>query len=163
MDDREMVTGINVPINLKYCYTAGYSTDRFLRQMKEGRIVGQRCPSCTKIYVPPRGCCPKCGVVTEEEVEVSTKGTVEAFTIVHIPIAGSPVEAPFVAANILLDGADIGILHLVSEVPNDQVRVGMRVEAVWKPREEWDYTMENILYFRPIDEPDVDIDKPKGR
>ena len=158
MNDREMVTGINVPINLKYCYTAGQSTARFLREVKRGRIVGQRCPSCTKIYVPPRGCCTKCGVVTQEEVEVSSKGTVVAFTIVHIPIANSPVQPPFVAAQILLDGADIDFLHLMSEVPNDQVRIGMRVEAVWKPREEWDYTLENILYFRPIDEPDVKIE-----
>lgn len=162
MNDKEMITNLNVPIDLNYCYTAGYSTERFLRQIKEGRIVGQRCPSCTKIYVPPRACCPKCGIVTQDEVEVSAKGTVVRFTISYIPIPGSPVKTPFVAANILLDGADIDILHLVSEVANDQVRVGMRVEAVWKPREEWDYTLENILYFRPVDEPDVALDKLKG-
>jgi hypothetical protein len=33
----------------------------------------------------------------------------------------------------------------------------MRVQAKWKPREEWDYSLENIRYFAPIDEPDVDV------
>lgn len=157
MSEREMITGINVPMSLKYCYTAGQTLDSFLRHVKEGRIVGQRCSSCTKVHVPPRGCCPKCGVAAQEEVEVSTKGAIDDYTIVHIPIMDSHVKPPFVAAHIRLDGADNAFLHLVSEVDNDQVHIGMRVEAVWKPRKEWGYTFENILHFRPIDEPDVDI------
>jgi uncharacterized OB-fold protein len=27
----------------------------------------------------------------------------------------------------------------------------MRVQAVWKPREEWDYTFENIAWFKPVE------------
>jgi uncharacterized OB-fold protein len=161
MEDREMITNLDVPMDLDYCYTAGQSTARFLRHVKEGRIVGQRCPSCNKVYVPPRGCCSGCGVVTEEEVEVSQKGTLERFTIVHIPIHDSAVPPPFILSYILLDGADIAFMHLVSGVPNEQVRIGMRVEAVWRPKKEWDYTMENILYFKPIDEPDVNVDERK--
>ena len=42
-------------------------------------------------------------------------------------------------------------LHRVSEVDNDKVHVGMRVQASWKPREEWDYTFENIAWFRPVE------------
>ena len=29
--------------------------------------------------------------------------------------------------------------------------VGMRVKARWKPQEEWDYTFENIAWFRPAE------------
>ncbi len=35
------------------------------------------------------------------------------------------------------------------------MHIGQRVQAVWRPQEEWDYAMDNIRYFRPIDEPDV--------
>jgi hypothetical protein len=38
------------------------------------------------------------------------------------------------------------------------VHLGQRVQAVWKPEEEWDYAMDNIRYFKPIDEPDVPIE-----
>lgn len=113
MSGGEMITGIEVPIQLKYNYTAGDSTARFLRHLKNGKIVGQRCPSCSNVYVPPRGCCAKCGVITEEEVEISGKGTIRYFTIVHLPAPGSPIKPPFVAAEILLDGADIPTSHLV--------------------------------------------------
>ena len=87
----------------------------------------------------------------EEEVEVKDTGVIEAFTIVHIPIPGNPIKPPFIAASILLDGTDMACLHLVSEVPTEQVHVGMRVQAVWRPREEWDYTFENIAWFKPAE------------
>ena len=37
-------------------------------------------------------------------------------------------------------------------------KLGQRVKAVWKAEEEWDYAMDNIRYFKPIDEPDVPLD-----
>ena len=150
-DNTEMVTGIDVPIYLQYTFTAGAALSRFLTSIREGRIVGQRCPGCSSVYVPPRGSCSRCGIPTAEEVEVSDEGVIEAFTIVHIPLPGNPIQPPFIAANIRLDGTDIACLHLVSEVPTDKVRVGMRVKAVWKPREEWDYTFENIAWFKPVE------------
>ncbi len=150
-DAREPVTGIEVPINLKYEFTAGAALARFLSSIREGRIVGQRCPGCSSVYVPPRGACSRCGIATAEEVEVSDRGVIESFTIVHIPLPGNPIKPPFIAANILLDGTDMACLHLVSEVPTDRVEVGMRVQAVWKPREEWGYTFENIAWFKPVE------------
>ncbi len=151
MNEREMVTGIEVPISFKYNYTAGFTGARFLMHIKEGRLVGQRCPSCSNVYMPPRGCCAKCGIVTEEEVELPPTGVIESFTIVHLSIPGSPIEPPIIAANIILDGADIAFIHLLSEVDLEKVHIGMRVEAVWKPQEEWDYTFENIAWFKPVE------------
>ena len=151
MSAEEPVTGIEVPIYLKYEFTAGKALTRFLGRIREGRIVGQRCPACSNVYVPPRGMCARCGILTEEEVEVSDEGIIEAFTIVHIPIPGNPIKPPFIAANVLLDGTDMACLHRVGDVDPATVRVGMRVKAVWKPREEWDYSFENIVWFKPVE------------
>ena len=68
---------------------------------------------------------------------------------------------PYVAAHILLDGADIPFFSLVQEVDAENVRMGMRVEAVWAPREEWGTTFANIRYFKPLDEPDVPYEQFK--
>ena len=57
------------PISLDYNYTAVAATTRFLKKVSEGKIVGQKCPKCTAVYVPPRGSCPRCGVATEEDVD----------------------------------------------------------------------------------------------
>ncbi len=157
----EPVTSIKTPIRLEYSYTAGRASTRFLRGMSEGRILGQRCPLCRKVYVPPRGSCPRCGVATQEEVEISGKGTVTTFCIVRIPSENLSVKPPYAAAHILLDGADIPFFALILECPFDQVRMGMRVEAVWAPREEWTASFGNIRHFRPLAEPDAPFDSFK--
>jgi uncharacterized OB-fold protein len=94
-------------------------------------------------------------VPTAEEVEVADTGTVTTFCVVSVPFRGQRVEPPYVAASVLLDGADIAIQHLILGCEPDEVRMGMRVTAVWKPREEWGLTPENIDHFRPADEPDA--------
>ena len=159
MDEPEdMITGIDVPIYLQYNFTAGSSPARFLTQVKRGVLSGQRCPRCANVYIPPRGSCPACGIATEEEVELSDKATVQSFTIVAIPIPSNPITPPYIIANLVADGANISFIHLMSECVNEDVHIGQRVQAVWKPEDEWDYAMDNIRYFKPIDEPDVSVE-----
>jgi uncharacterized OB-fold protein len=149
------VTGIVSPVVLDYTYAASAEESRFLRGLAEGRIRGQRCPMCQKVYVPPRGACPVDGVPTRDEVELPDRGIVTTFCIVNVPFLGQRIAPPYVSAYVLLDGADIPFLHLVLGCDASEVRMGMRVEAVWKPREEWTTSMENIDHFRPTGEPDA--------
>jgi len=155
------ITGIISPVNLEYVYAASPQESKFFRGLAEGRLIGQRCPACEKVYVPPRGACPVDGVPTAEEVELPDRGTVTTFCIVNVPFPGQKIEPPYVSAYVLLDGADIAFLHLILECDAADVRMGMRVEAVWKPREEWTTDLNNIKYFRPTGEPDAEYDTYK--
>ena len=113
---------------------------------------------CGKVYVPMKGMCPVDGVPTTDEVEVPGTGTVTTFAVNNIPDPRAP-DVPFVSAYVLLDGADIAMLVLVAGIAADQVRMGMRVRPVWRPREEWDQSMANIRWFEPTGEPDVAFDQ----
>ena len=155
-EENTEITMMEAPIYLDYNFTAGNATARFLHGLKQGKLLGQRCPCCGKVYAPPRGSCAKCGVPTEEEVPLSDKASVESFTIVHIPIPGNSIKPPYVIANLVPDGANISFIHLISECNNEDVHIGQRVQAVWKPESEWTYAMENISYFKPIEEADID-------
>lgn len=152
------VTGVITPVSLDYQYAASPEESAFYRGLNEGRIVGQRCPTCQKVYVPPRSACPADGTPTAEEVEVSQTGTITTFCIVNVPFLGQKITPPYVSAYVLLDGADIAVLHLILGVPADEVRMGMRVKAVWKPEEEWTYSLENIDHFEPTGDPDADYE-----
>ncbi|MGW1679303.1 Zn-ribbon domain-containing OB-fold protein [Saccharopolyspora sp. NPDC002376] len=151
----EPVTMITSPVHLHYQHSASPEESRYLRGLAEGRLLGQRCPECGKVYIPPRGACPTDGVPTEEEVELPDTGIVTTFCIVNVPFLGQRIKPPYVSAYVLLDGADIPFLHLVLGCAADEVRMGMRVRAEWKPREEWNYTLQNIDHFRPTGEPDA--------
>ena len=157
----DAVTGIVTPVELDYLYAASPEESAFYRGLAEGRIVGQRCPSCGKVYVPPRSACPADGTPTDEEVELPDTGTVTTFCVVNVPFLGQRITPPYVSAYVLLDGADIAFLHLILDIPAEEVRMGMRVRAVWKPREEWGTTIENISHFAPTGEPDADYETYK--
>ncbi len=157
----EPVTGVITPVELDYLYAASPEESAFYRGLEQGKILGQRCPTCEKVYVPPRSACPADGTPTTDEVELPGKGTVTTFCIVNVPFLGQRIKPPYVSAYVLLDGADIAFLHLILDIPAEEVRMGMRVEAVWKPRDEWGTTIENISHFRPVDEPDADYETYK--
>jgi uncharacterized protein len=144
------------PIRLEYTYTPGEAASKFFREVTDHqRLVGQKCPTCGKVYVPPRGFCPQDGSPTVEEVEVVGTGTVTTFCIVNLPFAGQAVECPYVSAAVLLDGADSELFHLVQEVDPNEVRMGMRVEPVWVEADDPATGLMRIRYFRPSGEPDV--------
>ncbi len=157
--DVEPVRSISTPARLDYTYTAGQAASRFLSNVTHKRLMGQRCPICKKVYVPPRGSCPTDGVALEEEVELGHSGTITTFCVVNVQFYGQVMELPYVSALILLDGSDLPIMHLIQEVPADQVHMGMRVEAVWE--DEVGPTLESIKYFRPNGEPDAEWDTYK--
>jgi uncharacterized OB-fold protein len=157
----DAVTGVITPVSLDYLYAASPEESAFYRGLNEGRIVGQRCPTSQKVYVPPRSACPSDGTPTAEEVEVSQTGTITTFCIVNVPFLGQKITPPYVSAYVLLDGADIAVLHLILGVDAAEVRMGMRVKAVWKPRDEWTFSLENIDHFEPTGEPDADYETYK--
>jgi len=157
----EPVEMIVTPVRCEYSYTPGTASQKFLRAIEKGKIVGQACDGCGKVYIPPRGACGKCGRATSREVELKDTGTVVSFSIVRVPSENISVELPYVGASIVLDGADISMMGLIQECPYDEVRIGMRVKAVWKPEAEWDTTLNNISSFHPLDEPDVPFDQIK--
>jgi uncharacterized OB-fold protein len=156
----EPVRSVRIPAELRFSYTPGRSSEVFLRGLEQKKIVGQRCPVCGKVYVPPRGSCPTDGVPTTDPVELAHKGTLTSFCIVNVSFYGSEMEIPYTSGLILLDGSDLPIMHLLQEVNVADVRIGMRVEAVWKPDDEITATLESIRYFRPNGEPDTEVRQP---
>jgi uncharacterized OB-fold protein len=157
-DNPDPVTMITTPVRLRYQHSASAEESRYLRALKEGKVIGQRCPACGKVYVPPRGACPVDGLPTTTDVELPDTGIVTTFCVVNVPFQGQRVPSPYVAASVLLDGADIAFQHLILGCEPDEVRMGMRVRAVWKPPEEWGTTSENISHFEPTGEPDAPYD-----
>ncbi|MGV9801773.1 Zn-ribbon domain-containing OB-fold protein [Mycobacterium sp. NPDC003449] len=160
-DDLEPVTIQVAPSSIEIEHTASLAETAYLKALKDGKLLAARTGADGKLYFPAKEADPATGKVLDQFVELPDKGTVTTFAIINIPFAGQRIKPPYVAAYVLLDGADIAFLHLVSDIDAADVRMGMRVQAVWKPREEWDFGIDNIEYFRPTGEPDADYDSYK--
>jgi uncharacterized protein len=168
-DDRDPVTMLLSPSTIEIQHTASLPESTFLRGLEEGKLIGayaildtgEKGPRKGKVYFPPKEADPATGKELTEYVELPDKGTVTTFAIINIPFAGQRIKPPYVAAYILLDGADIAFLHLILEIDAADVRMGMRVEAVWRPRDQWGLGIDNIEYFKPTGEPDAEYDTYK--
>ncbi|MFZ0905947.1 MAG: OB-fold domain-containing protein [Mycobacterium sp.] len=160
-DDRDPVTVQVTPSSIEIQHTASLPESAFLRALEEGKLLGARTGENGKVYFPPKEADPATGLDLDNFLELPDTGTVTTFAIINIPFAGQRIKPPYVAAYVLLDGADIAFLHLVQEIDASEVRMGMRVQAVWKPREEWGLGIDNIEYFKPTGEPDADYDTYK--
>jgi uncharacterized OB-fold protein len=142
-------------VRLPYYYVAGDYKARYLRALKDKKILGSKCSQSGKVLVPPLVNSPESFAPATEFVEVADRGVITTFCIVNIPVIGRNLEIPYVAASVALDGADLSIFALIQECTLEEVRMGMRVEAVWKPDGEREGSYEDILYFRPTGEPDA--------
>jgi hypothetical protein len=162
-------------VSLTYREHLTPNLNAFADALLEGRIIGHKCPSCGRVYVPPKGYCPMCVVATTEadQVEVPDRGMVTGFTIVT-PVAyyGQKETEPFVYASVLLDGADSPLGGQdVTGVPHEELRTGLRVKAKWKPRDQrtaegisnrgWGGLGSVVESFEATGEPDASADAYK--
>ncbi|HYG72746.1 MAG TPA: Zn-ribbon domain-containing OB-fold protein [Actinomycetota bacterium] len=147
---RSATGAIDDAVDARYEWDAGVAISRFLDGLEEARILGRECRGCERVLVPPRMFCERCFRDTDGWVEVETTGTVQTYSICHIRYDMQPLEEPELPAVVAIDGSSGGFLHKLGEVAPEDVRIGMAVEAVWKPEEEREGSILDIAYFRPL-------------
>ncbi|MFZ5917997.1 MAG: Zn-ribbon domain-containing OB-fold protein [Chloroflexota bacterium] len=167
---------INIPftVDVPYRFAAGQYLSRFLLELRDnGRFFGIKCPQCGRVQMPPRVVCAVCHVKNDEWVELGHEGTLLGFSIVHLPLTdpttGQPHKTPYTYGSVRLDGCDSVIDHLIDPSPGsgqrvepdvDQVRVGMRLGAVLRPRAERTGDLSDIVHFAPVEGQPPGTDRP---
>ncbi len=133
----------------KYTRYAGRTGSRFLIELRDNKkIMGTKCPVCGKVYVPARSLCYVCFKPMDQWVEVSTEGTLMSYTLVYQSEPSYPVKTPFAYGIIKLDGADTGFAHIIGEVNPTNLKIGMRVKAVFKDKRVG--SILDISHFKPV-------------
>jgi hypothetical protein len=135
-------------------YAVGLHGSKFFHELKENRrIVGIKCPSCGKVYTPPRRVCGDCFVENKQWLEVGPQGVIDTYTIVRYafidPETGKQKPVPYGYGFIRFDGADTRFQHFVELNDARPIKIGARVEPVFA--EERKGTIRDILYFRILD------------
>jgi len=166
------------PVALHYEAPAPPALTRYAEALVDGKIIGQQCTGeCGLVYVPPRDFCPidVIKLSTDDDVVLGDTGTIVNFTVVT-PVAypGQEETEPFARVSIALDGPG-GMLQLqeVLDTPASDVRVGMRVAAVWLPESDrnmdelagggWSSTNGGIEGWMPTGDPDADVSALAGK
>ena len=129
------VTRMEYNASITYRNPVPEATDRVVEASRQRRLLGQACPVCGRVYAGGRGYCPIDAIALgpETDCDLPEVGTITNFAIVSpVQYPGQTETEDFVRAFVLLDGTDVILTYQpVIELPARDVRVGMRVSAVW--------------------------------
>lgn len=148
------VTSVRFRPDAKYAWSAGEAMSRFLEELQRGRFIARTCNRCKRILFPPRMFCEECFRPTDAWKHIRDTGTIETFSVSYLDKDAKRIAQPILVGVVSLDGASpkMGIMHYFGEVAPDQLRIGMRVKAVWRPPEERRGSVLDVAYFRPLRE-----------
>ena len=138
----------------QFAWDTGIAIGSYLAALKEGKILGGYCKTCRKTVIPPRTVCEWCFRPMEDYVILKDTGTVNTFSLCYVTWDVKRIKEPEIPAVIEIDGASPlhGIMHKLGEINPEDVKIGMQVKAVWKPINEREGSITDILYFKPIEE-----------
>ncbi len=112
----------------------------------EHRLLVQRCIACEHLRLPPAPICPECRAAEADWLELSGRGELYTYTIVHRAVAVGQ-ELPFVIAVIELeDAGGVRIISNLVAADLEEIEIGLPVELVWEDMSE-DLA---IPRFRPV-------------
>lgn len=141
--------------DLHYDIHLGQTWSRFMEGLKEKKILGTKCASCARVFVPAQKYCESCFERADEWVELPAEGTLETFTVAWLGFTGGP-KPPYAIGAIRLDGASTLLAHWIvgpeftdSATVGETLPIGSRVRAVWAP--ERTGQILDIAHFEPID------------
>ena len=103
----------------------------FWEATKRHELRLQRCGDCGRFRYPPAPVCPGCLSERAEWTRVSGRGTITTFIVMHkVYFPSFAADVPYNVVQVELEEGPRLTANLV-DVPNDQIRVGMPVEAVF--------------------------------
>jgi len=117
---------------------------------EKGYLIGSKCRECGECFHPPRMICLNCYSKDMEQVALSTKGKIWAYTIARQTYPGAPLTAPFIVGLIELP-EKVVVMSNITDCDLNAVKIGMDVELYfWKVREDTEGNEVIAYAFRPI-------------
>jgi uncharacterized OB-fold protein len=137
----------NLPVTSRY--TFGLAGEKFFRSIKDnGKLMGTHCPKCERIYVPAALFCERCLSELDEWIDVGTVGEVHTYTLLYENYDGTPRTDPEIVA--MISFGDGGLIHRLGKIDTDDIEIGMMVKAVFKPPDQREGSILDIVHFEPV-------------
>ncbi|MCB2191142.1 MAG: Zn-ribbon domain-containing OB-fold protein [Deltaproteobacteria bacterium] len=109
-------------------FTATTKVNDFIDYLEKGQVAGTKCNTCGEVFFPPRAQCYKCRDAAEIEwFQVQGSGKLATYSELKYAPTGFTEDLPYAIA--VLDMGDYKLFGRIGDVPLDEVKVGMELEA----------------------------------
>ena len=145
MADKNIVINKGL-VRAEFNFWVGRYLDKFYDGLEQKKIIGNKCPKCGDVFVPPRKVCGKCNVVIplEEQkswVNLPNTGTVINHTTTYYKVnerASRTVKEPQVIGMIRIDGSNTAIVYKLLDMKPEEAKTGMKVKIQWEEKTKGD-------------------------
>ncbi len=104
-----------------------FTIEQFYKFLQQKKLMAGKCLNCGKIHLPPRPLCDKCFSQEFEWINVSGKGKLLTYTIIHVAPQQFQHLTPY-AVGIVQFENDPKIPGMIQNLTQDQIRIGMELE-----------------------------------
>jgi uncharacterized OB-fold protein len=109
-----------------------FTIEQFCKKLGEGRLMAGRCRKCGKIEFPPRPVCDGCYATDFEWVELSHKGRLLTYTIIHVAPQQFQAMAPY-AVGIAEFEHGLKIPGMITDIAVEKLQIGIPLEIAFDP------------------------------
>ena len=105
---------------------AQFTIEQLCKYMSQGKLVGGKCKNCGKVHFPPRPLCDDCLSKEFEWTEISPKGKLLTYTVIHVAPAQFQSIAPYAVGIVQLEKG-VKIPGMIKNVAPEQLKIGMEL------------------------------------
>jgi len=110
---------------------APFTIEQFYNFLSECKLMAGKCCKCGKIHLPPRPLCDNCYSQEFMWIEVSGKGKLLTYTIIHVAPPQFQALAPYTVGIVQLENG-LKLPGMISGVAEGQLKVGMELTVDFK-------------------------------
>ena len=127
-----------------------FTIEQFYKFLQQGKLMAGICQKCTKIHMPPRPFCDKCGSQLFSWVNISGKGKLVTYTVINITPQEFQDLTPYTIGIVEFAGG-LRIPGMIQDVTQEQLKIGMPLVINFdtcSPPQQWPFWQR--YYFKPL-------------
>ena len=101
-----------------------FTIEQFYKNLAQGKLMAGKCQKCGKIHLPPRTLCDNCFSQEFTWTEISGKGTLLTFSVIHIAPQQFQTLAPYAVGIVQLENG-LKLPGMISGATPEQLHIGM--------------------------------------
>jgi hypothetical protein len=124
-----------------------FSVRSFYNFLNKRKLMGARCLKCNSVFTPPRPTCPHCESTKLTWIELSGKGKIATYTVIHVGPSELSNETPYVIGVVTLnEGPKISCrINGVDPSKPETIKIGSPVAVEFISKGE-----KTVLGFHPV-------------
>lgn len=143
MNEDKVIVANKGMVRADFNFWVGRYLDKFFDNLENKKLVGNKCPKCGDVFVPPRKICGKCNVVIaleENWVDLPDTGILKNYTITPYRVNDRTDRKTknLLLGMIQIDGSDTSIVYRLLNLEPSEVKIGIKLQIEWAEKTKGD-------------------------